>query len=152
MTAPSPIQRTVLAELKKTTDIIVHVSHARLGDVQWLDIRDFCLSTGLYQRGVTLPWSDIPTRPGKSKPATPVNTTYPNPVNCRRCGNLIAFAETKVPIRAQCTDPECLATQPASRHEDRDSAIELMYAIGMTPELIAEAVGITRQGVVHILS
>lgn len=141
----------MLVELRKTTDVVVHVSHARLGEVQWLDIRDYCLSSGLYQRGVTLPWSDIPSRPGKSKPATPASPTYGNPVNCRRCGKLIAFAETKVPIRAQCTDQECMSTQPASRNEDRDSAIELMYAIGMTPEAIADAVGITRQGVVHIL-
>lgn len=144
------VQRTVIRRIEKTGDVEVRVSHARLGDLEWLDVRDFVISTQTYQRGVTLPLQAVhATRSART--ANPLGTKYERPVNCARCGTLLGFIERQQKVRAHCADAECLATQPGSAHEDRDSVIEFMSMIGISTEEIGGHFGISRQAVNQIL-
>lgn len=147
------VKKTVLKQLPKTNDVEVHVSHAVFNGVHWLDIRDYVISTGTYQRGVTLPWTTTHSSREQTKVAAPAVLQYENPIYCQRCGVLMGYMERYrgVKLRAYCNDTICTVTQPASRHEERDAVIELMYAIGLSPREIGEAVGITRQGVARVL-
>jgi hypothetical protein len=142
----SGVQRTVLRQFEKTDDVVVRVSHARLGDLEWLDVRDFVLSTQTYHRGVTMPLHEVQThRPARG--AKPVGMTFNRPVNCGRCGRLLGYIERQQTVRAHCADPECLATQPGTASEDRDSVIEFMSMIGIPSSEIGDRFGISRQAV-----
>lgn len=81
-----------------------------------------------------------------------VDPRYDTPVYCQRCGVLIAYIAKNAQIRAHCADPGCLETQAGSQNEERDSVMELMYAIGRTPEAIGSSFGISRQAAARLLS
>lgn len=148
----SGVKRTVLKEIPKTNDVVIHISHAAAAGVEWLDIRDFVVSSGTYQRGVTMPWRKPESAPSMAKPVHVPDTKYSVPFNCRRCGRLVGYTAQKAPVNAHCVDPECGATQPASLHEERDAVVELLAAIGLSQSEIAGCVGLTQQMIGKMLS
>lgn len=148
----SGVKRTVLKEIPKTEDVIVRISHAAVAGVEWLDIRDYVVSSGSYQRGVTLPWTRPENAPAEARSVPVPDPKYSNPVNCRRCGRLMGYTAQKASVKARCADVECASTQPASLHEDRDAVVELLAAIGLSQSEIAGCVGLTQQMIGKMLA
>ena len=74
-------------------------------------------------------------------------------LRCNGCRQKVGTTTRTQPVPVQCTDPFCPLTPPPTQNEVRDSFIDYLANVSLrTPEHIGEVVGLTRQGVMRVLS
>ncbi len=74
-------------------------------------------------------------------------------LRCTGCRRLVGYTSRTQPVPVQCTDPFCTQSPAPSRNEERDSFIDYLdVVLRRTPESIGELFGLTRQGVMRVLS